>query len=197
MCIARCGETCLRRASAWGGGSSSRVSDRLSVPEWFVARPALSREGREAFGSAQAGCESATFSMEYDMAMATDHETLDRLNAGKYLLVTTFRRDGRSVSTPVWVIRDGDSLGVWTVADSGKVKRIRNRPEVLVSACDFRGKPAGDQIKGFAEIIGEEETSRYRSLLASKYGLFAWLTLSTSGIRRGKFGTVAIRITLV
>jgi PPOX class probable F420-dependent enzyme len=128
--------------------------------------------------------------------MTVEDSPLERLASGKYLLVTTFRRDGRAVPTPVWVVRDGDSLGVWTVAGSGKVKRIRNRADVLVSACDVRGNPSGEQLSGRAEILDAEQTQRYRALLAGKYGLFARIGLLGSRLRRGRNGTVAIRITL-
>ena len=57
---------------------------------------------------------------------------LDRLAAEKYVLLTTFRKDGRAVPTPVWAVRDGDALAVWTVSDAGKVKRIRRDGRVTV-----------------------------------------------------------------
>lgn len=38
--------------------------------------------------------------------------TLDRLAGEKYLLLTTFRKDGGGVATPVWAVRDGDALAV-------------------------------------------------------------------------------------
>ncbi|GAA1416535.1 PPOX class F420-dependent oxidoreductase [Streptomyces thermospinosisporus] len=119
-----------------------------------------------------------------------------RLAAGKYLLVTSYRRNGTPVATPVWVVRDGDALGVWTAADSGKVKRIRNRPDVLVGPCDMRGNPTGDQVPATAEICDAETTARYRKLIARKYGLLGRLTLLGSRLRRGLDGTVGIRITL-
>ncbi|MDX3098384.1 PPOX class F420-dependent oxidoreductase [Streptomyces sp. ME01-24h] len=119
-----------------------------------------------------------------------------RLAAGKYLLVTTYRRDGRTVATPVWVVRDAEALGAWTAADSGKVKRIRNRADVLVGPCDVRGNPTGEQVPARAEILGPRETERYRSLIARKYGLLGRLTLFGSRLRRGREGTVGVRITL-
>lgn len=119
-----------------------------------------------------------------------------RLAAGKYLLVTTYRRDGRAVPTPVWVVRDGEALGAWTAADSGKVKRIRNRADVLVGPCDVRGNPTGEQMPARAEILGPRETERYRALVARKYGLLGRLTLLGSRLRRGREGTVGVRITL-
>ncbi|MET9395528.1 PPOX class F420-dependent oxidoreductase [Streptomyces sp. NPDC006624] len=125
-----------------------------------------------------------------------DTTALDKLGEGKYLLVTSYRKNGTPVSTPVWVVRDGDALGAWTAADSWKVKRIRNRPDVLVGPCDLRGNPTGDQVPATAEICDPATTARYRRLLARKYGVMGRLTLLGSRLRRGLDGTVGIRITL-
>ncbi|MEU1011270.1 PPOX class F420-dependent oxidoreductase [Streptomyces sp. NPDC005890] len=125
-----------------------------------------------------------------------DDTRLDRLGSGKYLLVTSYRKNGTPVATPVWVIRDGGALGVWTVADSWKVKRIRRRPDVLVGPCDVRGNPTGDQTPATAEITDAATTARYRKLIARKYGIIGRLTLLGSRLRRGSDGTVGIRVTL-
>ncbi|GAB1339327.1 PPOX class F420-dependent oxidoreductase [Streptomyces sp. E-15] len=125
-----------------------------------------------------------------------DDTRLDRLGSGKYLLVTSYRKNGTPVATPVWVVRDGAALGVWTVADSWKVKRIRRRPDVLVGPCDVRGNPTGDQRPGTAEIVDRATTARYRRLIARKYGLLGRFTLLGSRLRRGPDGTVGIRVTL-
>ncbi|MEU2926887.1 PPOX class F420-dependent oxidoreductase [Streptomyces sp. NPDC007251] len=125
-----------------------------------------------------------------------DDTRLDRLGSGKYLLVTSYRKNGTPVATPVWVVRDGDSLGVWTAADSFKVKRIRRRADVLVGPCDLRGNPTGDQVPATAEIADAATTARYRDLVARKYGILGRLTLLGSRLRRGLDGTVGIRVTL-
>ncbi|MFF5014602.1 PPOX class F420-dependent oxidoreductase [Streptomyces sp. NPDC001165] len=125
-----------------------------------------------------------------------DDTRLDRLGSGKYLLVTSYRKDGTPVATPVWVIRDGDALGAWTPADSWKVKRIRRRADVLVGPCDLRGNPTGDQVPATAEIADAATTARYRALIARKYGIVGRLTLLGSRLRRGLEGTVGIRVTL-
>ncbi|MCC9711136.1 PPOX class F420-dependent oxidoreductase [Streptomyces sp. MNU76] len=125
-----------------------------------------------------------------------DDTTLDALGAGKYLLVTTYRKNGTTVPTPVWVVRDGDALGVWTVADSWKVKRIRNRADVLVGPCDVRGNPTGDSVPARAEILDAAGSAAYRRLIARKYGILGRLTLRGSRLRRGADGTIGIRITL-
>ncbi|MFB7597432.1 PPOX class F420-dependent oxidoreductase [Streptomyces sp. NPDC056160] len=124
-----------------------------------------------------------------------DENPVARLGAGKYVLITSYRRNGTPVATPVWVVRDGAALGVWTAADSWKVKRIRHRADVLVGPCDLRGNPTGEQVPATAEICDGATTARYRALIARKYGLVGRLTLLGSRLRRGERGTVGIRVT--
>ncbi|MFE9808324.1 PPOX class F420-dependent oxidoreductase [Streptomyces sp. NPDC005548] len=124
-----------------------------------------------------------------------DEVSLDTLGSGKYLLITSYRKNGTGVATPVWVVRDGPALGAWTTTDSWKVKRIRNRADVLIGSCDVRGRPTGEPVAATAEILGPEDTARYRKLIARKYGLIGRLTLFGSRLRRGESGTVGIRIT--
>ncbi|WP_328543889.1 PPOX class F420-dependent oxidoreductase [Streptomyces europaeiscabiei] len=125
-----------------------------------------------------------------------DDISLDALGAGSYLLITTYRKNGTAVPTPVWVVRDGDALGIWTVADSWKVKRIRNRADVLVGPCDVRGNPTGDSVPARAEILDAADSAAYRRLIARKYGVLGRLTLLGSRLRRGADGTIGIRVTL-
>ena len=59
----------------------------------------------------------------------------------KYVLLTTFRKNGVGVATPVWIVSLPDgTAGFTTEVDSGKVKRIRNNPSVILQACTMRGK---------------------------------------------------------
>jgi PPOX class probable F420-dependent enzyme len=52
----------------------------------------------------------------------------------KYMRLTTFRRDGRPVATPVWVVKlDGDRIGFWTSSGSGKAKRLAHTARVTVA----------------------------------------------------------------
>jgi uncharacterized protein len=118
------------------------------------------------------------------------------LGTAPYALVTTYRRDGRAVPTPVWVVRDGDALAIWTARETGKVKRVRRDGTVLVGPCDLRGRLTGEQVPGQASIMDAEGTARVRALLRRKYGLAGRLTLWGSRLRRGLDGTVGIRITL-
>jgi uncharacterized protein len=124
------------------------------------------------------------------------HADLDRLAAGKYVLLTTFRKDGTPVPTPVWAVSDADELLVWTVTDSGKVKRIRRDGTVEVGPCDVRGKPAGPAVHGQAKLLDSARTEQVRRMIMGKYGLFGRLVVRTSQLRRGKDGTIGVAITL-
>jgi PPOX class probable F420-dependent enzyme len=58
----------------------------------------------------------------------------------RFVSLTTFRRSGERVSTPVWVGRDGEGLVVLTPGGSGKVKRLRRDPRVELAPCGRFGK---------------------------------------------------------
>jgi PPOX class probable F420-dependent enzyme len=128
--------------------------------------------------------------------MPSTTPALEVLGASKYVLVTTFRRDGTPVPTPVWGVRDGDSLLIWTVRDSGKVKRIRRDGKVTVAPCSFRGEPRGESVPAQAEILDAAGTARVRELIKKKYRYTGPLVVNGSLRRRGEQGTVGIRIAL-
>jgi uncharacterized protein len=122
--------------------------------------------------------------------------TLDSIGAGSYALLTTYRRDGTGVPTPLWVVRDSDALAVWTVTGSAKVKRIRRNATVLIGPCTLRGEPTGDPVPGQATLLDADGTERVRALIRRKYGLMGRFTLWTSRLRRGRDGTIGVRIAL-
>lgn len=106
---------------------------------------------------------------------------LATLAAAKYLSLTTFRKDGTPVATPVWLVREGEELRVTTQASSAKVKRIRNNPEVLLAPCDMRGRLKGDQVAGRAVLQDPEQTVRTTELIRKRYGLMGRLFTRGSG----------------
>jgi len=68
---------------------------------------------------------------------------LDQFADQPYLNLETFRRNGEGMKTPVWFVQDGEKLYIRTIADSGKVKRIRNNPRINVSPCKMDGELIG------------------------------------------------------
>ncbi|EOM78352.1 putative FMN flavoprotein [Rhodococcus rhodnii LMG 5362] len=117
------------------------------------------------------------------------------LAAAQYVLLTTFRKDGTPVDTPLWVAPDGDAAVVWTPRESWKVRRIRHTPRVTVAECDVRGNVRGDSVSAHAELLDDAGSDHVRTLVARKYGILGRLTLFGSRVRRGRTGTIGIRIT--
>lgn len=111
---------------------------------------------------------------------------VDRLASGQYLSLTTFRRSGAPVATPVWVTcRDGH-LYVITSVDSGKVKRLRHTSRVLLAPCDVRGKTSGPTVAGTARLLDEDGTAMVRGLVNDKYGLLGRLMARADQLLRGR-----------
>jgi uncharacterized protein len=89
--------------------------------------------------------------------------------SGKYLSITSFKRDHSGVATPVWFVQEAGRLLVHTDANSGKVKRIRRHPQVLVAPCTATGRLVADPVPARAELLGDAEVGRVERLLAAKY----------------------------
>jgi PPOX class probable F420-dependent enzyme len=88
---------------------------------------------------------------------------------GKYLSITSYKRDGTGVATPVWFVQQDGRLLVETDAASGKVKRIRRNPAVQVAACTASGRLRGGQVPAVAEVLPESEVSGAERLITRKY----------------------------
>ncbi|MEV5607429.1 PPOX class F420-dependent oxidoreductase [Streptomyces sp. NPDC052225] len=97
---------------------------------------------------------------------------MDEIRRSKYISLTTYRKNGTAVATPVWhVVRDEHELLVVTNADSWKVRRIRANGAVTVTACDLRGRTAPDAatVPGTARLLDEAGTETVRTLIAKRY----------------------------
>jgi PPOX class probable F420-dependent enzyme len=87
----------------------------------------------------------------------------------KYVRLTTFRKDGTPVATPVWLAVDGGVLYAWTNEGTGKVKRIRNEPRVTVGASDGRGTPSGPAYAGKARVFDPGEGQHAYALVKARH----------------------------
>jgi len=107
-----------------------------------------------------------------------------------FIQLTTFRRNGEAVPTPVWVVRDGDALAVFTPAGTGKLKRIAHTPRVTVAECSRRGRVADDVVPVEAHATTTADpavVTRVTRLLADKYGLqFRMFMLVERVLARGE-----------
>ncbi len=104
-------------------------------------------------------------------------------------LLTTLRRDGTPVKTPVHIAVDGDRAFIRSWDTSGKVKRIRNNPEVTIAPCTARGRPTGLAVSARARILTGEESARAGRLLARKYPILHGLLVPLGHRLRGNTTT--------
>ena len=89
----------------------------------------------------------------------------------RYLSLSTFRKTGVEVKTPVWFAAMGDKLYVFTAGDSGKVKRLRNSSRARIAPCDARGNVKGEWRDATARIVNDADlTARAHKALRAKYG---------------------------
>jgi PPOX class probable F420-dependent enzyme len=135
-------------------------------------------------------------------------ETIERAHRlettfqGKYLSLTSFKRDGTGVATPVWFVVDGDRLLVTTDPHSFKAKRIARDPDVTVALCSAGGKLHSDPVPARAEFLPESDLAGVERLMARKYRVDRVLILPIYRLvqrlrgRRGSGDAVALAITL-
>jgi uncharacterized protein len=88
---------------------------------------------------------------------------------GKYLSLTSYRRDGTPVATTVWFVQEKGRLLVETDIESFKVKRIRRNHAVRVAACTAGGRRRGEAVAARAELLPEYEVARVHRLITRKY----------------------------
>lgn len=121
---------------------------------------------------------------------------LDRLSESKYISISTTRKNGEKIATPVWVTREGNALYVITGAESGKVKRIRNNPHVEVAPCDARGRLKGDVVAGTVGILDADGTEEVRARVSKRFGLMYKVLTLMEKVRGSGDGRVGLKITV-
>ena len=97
----------------------------------------------------------------------------------KYILFTTFKRDGSPVSTPTWIVAlDDGTYGFWTSSGSGKAKRLAHTAAVTVQPSDGRGKvKAGTAaVDATAELVTGDRLDDITTKVKAKYGFMTHLT---------------------
>ena len=92
-----------------------------------------------------------------------------QIRGQNYVSLTTFRKSGQGVPTPVWFGEANDKLYVMTRSDMGKTKRIRNNSKVTVAPCTIRGKVTGPEFNAVARILPATDGPAARKTINQKY----------------------------
>ncbi len=130
-----------------------------------------------------------------------DQPALDARFPGKYLSVTSFKRDGTGVATPVWFVIENGQLLIHTDPQSFKARRIRQNPAVMIAPCSGTGRLRSEPVPAKAEFLPESEMDHVGHLLQRKYRIDRILILplyrAVQRLRGAAAGTtnVALAIT--
>jgi uncharacterized protein len=105
------------------------------------------------------------------------------IHGQKYISLATFRKTGVAVPTPIWFAEYDNKLYFMTNSKLGKVKRIRNNPQVRIAPSTIRGKITGPEFPATARILPPADTARVRQAINAKYWLarlpFLWRNTDT------------------
>jgi hypothetical protein len=110
----------------------------------------------------------------------------------KYIVLTTFRRDGTPVRTTVWAVPlDDGKVGFWTSSESGKAKRLAHTSRVTVQPSDMRGrvKEGTEPVEATARIVSGPEFDLIHEKVVAKYGFvtkFTKMLGAVGGVVKGK-----------
>jgi PPOX class probable F420-dependent enzyme len=115
----------------------------------------------------------------------------------KTVLVTSYRRDGRPVGTPVSLAVDGDHAYLRSFEKAGKTRRIRHNPRVEVAPSTARGQPTGPALQATARRLEGAESRHAARLLARKHPMLHGVLVPwTHRLGRAKTGkTVHFQLT--
>ncbi len=105
-------------------------------------------------------------------------DPVGQFTRAKYLSLETFRKTGMGVRTPVWFAQDVSHTDpsitvfyIYSEISAGKLKRVRNNPNVRIVPCTLRGAVRGVWIDGRARICDAYDAEHGQQLLRQKYGL--------------------------
>lgn len=122
----------------------------------------------------------------------------DAILKAQYVALTTYRRDGTPVTTPVWAAAEGGSLFIFSNPNAGKVKRVRNSSHATVAPCTATGTITGAALPAEAFLLSDDQMPKVWKLLVKKYGIAARLFVAYDALRSlvGKTRAAGIEVRL-
>ena len=83
-------------------------------------------------------------------------------------LLTSYKRDGNPVDTPVTIAVAGDRAFIRSYDKAWKSRRMKNNPEVRIAPSTVRGKPRGQGIPARSRLLEGEEAAHAARALARR-----------------------------
>ncbi|ONI78334.1 hypothetical protein BWI15_02335 [Kribbella sp. ALI-6-A] len=121
---------------------------------------------------------------------------LARIAKSSNVLLTTYRKNGTPVSTPVGGVVDDGKLYILSYPNTGKLKRLHNDARAVVAPCNSAGTvPAGAaSLEGTGRVLDRAETKHAYQLMARKTPL-ARLARAWYALRRKPDPWIGIEVT--
>ena len=94
---------------------------------------------------------------------------LDQLRRTKTILLTTYRRDGTPVATPVSIAFDGDRAFFRTWHTAHKATRLRRNPDVEAAPATLKGTPTGPAVPARARLLDGRDAQLAARALARRH----------------------------
>ena len=96
---------------------------------------------------------------------------LKAVRGAKTIVLTTYKRDGTPVETPVSIAFDGDRAFFRSYHKAWKTKRLRNNPHVDVAASTLGGKRTGPIVHARATLLAGDQARIAAKALARRHRL--------------------------
>ena len=120
---------------------------------------------------------------------------LENLVGSRFISLCTFKNNGDKIDTPVIFGITNNEIIVSTKSFTGKLKRIRNNPNVIIYPCNGRGERKGDDFKGIAKILPKEDEKYAYDAIRNKNGLIFRIWRASGKLRSHKFVFISIQPT--
>jgi len=128
--------------------------------------------------------------------MTSAEQMLEPFIRQRAIRLTTFRRDGTPVGTPVSIAVDGKHAYIRTYDRAGKAKRLRNNPNVEIAPSTMRGKPTGPSIRAQVRLLSGDEAQKAATRLARKHRILHGILVPLSH-RLARYKTLHYELTPV
>lgn len=115
--------------------------------------------------------------------------SLEPLRHSKTILLSTYKRDGTAIRTPVSVAFDGERAFFRSYDKAWKTKRLRHNPRIEAAPCTVRGKPTGAAISGEARLLDGDDARAAAAALAHRHRVLQAI-LVPSGHRLMRYKTL-------
>ena len=113
------------------------------------------------------------------------NDALAPISNAKTILLTTYKRDGTAVGTPVSIAFDGDRAFFRSYDKAWKTRRLRNNPQVEFAASNLRGKPLGPPVHARAILLEGEQAQIAARALARSHRVLQGLLVPLAHRLRG------------